>query len=285
VSVEIRPVRTSDEYRAVERIQREAWGLEEVEIVPDHLLLAAQESGGMVLGAFDRSPEEGLERLVGFLLGLVGLTSQGEMKHYSHMAGVTPAYQSQNIGYCLKLAQRERVLAQGIELATWTFDPLESRNARLNFHKLGATCDVYRRDLYGSMRDKLNAGLPSDRFQVDWHVGSDWVADRLRGDWVGPSLAALQTDGVLVVNRALPGDHPRPPQKIGSLAGGRLLIQIPARFQALKSADFGLARAWREHTRDLFEAAFAAGYTVTDLLFENGRSYYLLEKIGDPDEN
>jgi predicted GNAT superfamily acetyltransferase len=172
-----------------------------------------------------------------------------------------------------------------MDLITWTFDPLESRNARLNFHKLGTTCETYLRNLYGSIRDALNVGLPSDRFQVDWHVASARVAERLRDTWTGSSLSELRAEGVPLLNRPLPGDPPRPPQKVSSIEGDRLLVQIPAHFQALKAADMGLARAWRLHTRDLFEAAFAAGYTVVDLLFEGGQSCYLLERIGFPDED
>ncbi len=74
------------------------------------------------------------------------------------------------------------VLAQGIDLITWTFDPLETRNATLNFHKLGAVCNTYFPNLYGDMRDGLNAGLPSDRFQVDWWIASERVAQRLAGE-------------------------------------------------------------------------------------------------------
>ena len=97
------------------------------------------------------------------------------------MAGVHPAYRNRGLGYSLKLAQREHVLAQGIDLITWTFDPLETRNATLNFHKLGAVCNTYLPNLYGDMRDGLNAGLPSDRFQVDWWIASERVAQRLAG--------------------------------------------------------------------------------------------------------
>jgi predicted GNAT superfamily acetyltransferase len=64
-----------------------------------------------------------------------------------------------------------------------------------------------------------------------------------------------------------------------------VLIQIPARFQAVKAAEMDLAHAWRAHTRNLFESAFAAGYTVVDLLFEAGQSYYLLQKGWTPDED
>jgi predicted GNAT superfamily acetyltransferase len=299
--IEIRPIQTHDEYRAVERIQRVVWGHGDLDVVPDHLLVTMQKNGGLVLGAFEVLPEEGPgereERLIGFALGFVGLSPGGQVKHCSHMVGVDPAYQNRAVGYRLKLAQREHVLAQGIDLITWTFDPLESRNAHLNFHKLGATCNTYLRDLYGHMRDELNVGLPSDRFQVDWHIASDHVTGRLRGDRAdpsatdapsastpskaeglrtGPSLSALLAEGVPLPNPSFPGDLPRPPETVLPIKGNQLLVQIPARFQAIKSADLGLARAWREHTRALFEAAFAAGYTVVDLLFEEGRSCYLL---------
>jgi predicted GNAT superfamily acetyltransferase len=277
--VEIRPIQAHDEYRAVEQLQREVWNLEDVEIVPDHMLLTAHKNGGLVLGAFDTSPGEGNEQLVGFVFGLIGLSPDGRLKHCSHMAGVALAYQNQNLGYRLKLAQRQHVLAQGIDLITWTFDPLESRNARLNFHKLGATCQTYLRDLYGNMRDTLNVGLPSDRLQVDWHIASDHVAGRLRGDQAGSSLSTLRASGVSLLNHPPPGD---PSQTVLSLGGDQLLIQIPAHFQAIRTADMELARVWRLHTRALLEAAFAEGYVVIDLLFEDGQSCYLLQKNWTP---
>jgi predicted GNAT superfamily acetyltransferase len=282
MAVEIRPIQAHDEYLAVEQLQREVWGLADVEIVPNHLLLTAQKNGGVLLGAFDVPPAGGKEQLVGFVFGFIGLSPGGGVKHCSHMTGVAPAYQSQNLGYRLKLAQRQHVLAQGFKLITWTFDPLESRNANLNFRKLGATCQTYLRDLYGEMRNALNIGLTSDRFQVDWHITSRHVADRLRGSWVGPSLSALRDKGIPLLNPIPPGDPPPPSPTILPLESEQLLVQIPLDFQAIKASDFVLARAWRLHARTLFEVTFAAGYTVVDLLFEDGQSCYLLQKDWTP---
>lgn len=298
MSIQIRLIQNHEEYRAVEQVQREVWNLLDVDIVPDHLLLTIQKNGGLVLGAFDVPPGQVTGPLIGFVFGFPGLLPDGRVKHCSHMAGVAPAYQNQNVGYRLKLAQREWVLAQGLELITWTFDPLESRNGYLNFHKLGVVCRTYMRDVYGQMRDGLNVSLPSDRFLVEWYIASAHVARRLEGGKVLPSptpgarwpevagaggevhssLAALQAAGVPLVNRPLPGELPRPPQMTLPLEGERLLIQIPSHFQALKAADMQLAIAWRLHTRAVFEAAFAAGYIATDLLFEDGQSCYLLQK-------
>ena len=173
MSITIRPIETHAEYHALEQLQRDVWTLPDVEVVPLHVLLTAAKNGGLLLGAFDG------ERLVGFVFGFPGLTPEGRLKHCSHMAGVHPDYRDRGLGYSLKLAQREHVLAQGIDLITWTFDPLETRNASLNFHKLGAVCNTYIPNLYGEMRDGLNAGLPSDRFQVDWWIASERVAQRL----------------------------------------------------------------------------------------------------------
>lgn len=279
MAIEIRPVKTEDEYHAVERLQREIWGAQDIEIVAFEILMTAHKNGGVMLGAFDIV--EGEERMVGFVFGFVGLTAGGRVKHCSQIAGALPGYRDRGVGYALKMRQREIVLAQGIDLITWTFDPLESRNARFNFHKLGSTCGVYLRNLYGAMRDKLNAGLPSDRFQVDWRISSPRVEARLRGEGAHSSASALMADGVPLVNPAVAGEPLRPPTTAVAPTAmaeeERLLVQIPSDFQSLKAADRNLALEWRLHARALFEEAFTKGYEATDLLLEGGRSYYLLE--------
>jgi len=303
MNIKIRPIRTHDEYRAVEQLQREVWSLDDAGIAPSDLMVTAQKNGGLALGAFADSLEGASEQLIGVVFGFVGLSSDGRVKHCSHILGVLPTHRNQNIGYHLKLAQREHALAQGLELITWTFDPLESRNANLNFHKLGATCKIYLPNLYGDMRDTLNVGLSSDRFQVDWHIASTHVINHIRGIQPIVSLSALQEGEVPILNPLPSGEPPRPPKTCLSVqvksrlhrnklredsdftGADRLLIQIPPNFQAIKLADMELARAWRLHTRALFEAAFAEGYVVTNLLFEEGQSYYLLEKDWRPDED
>ena len=278
MAIEIRPVKTEDEYHAVERLQREIWGAQDIEIIAFETLMTAHKNGGVMLGAFDLV--EGEERMVGFVFGFAGLTADCRVKHCSHIAGALPGYRDRGVGYALKLKQREIVMAQGMDLITWTFDPLESRNARFNFHKLGATCDVYLRNLYGAMRDKLNAGLPSDRFQVDWRIASPRVEARLRGETEVSSVSALMAEGVPLANRTVEGELLLPSEET-MIEGKRILIQIPSDFQNLKAADRNLALEWRLHTRALFEEAFAKGYETTDLLVEGGQSYYLLERLAD----
>jgi predicted GNAT superfamily acetyltransferase len=163
------------------------------------------------------------------------------------------------------------VRRQGLNHITWTYDPLLSRNAYLNIAKLGAVCNIYRRSEYGDMRDGLNAGLPSDRFQVDWWLNTRRVEHRLgkhaRGrlklkQFTKADLQPLYaphtgTDGLL-----------QPPEHFPPLSGSILLAEIPSDFMALKADDFALARDWRYFTREVFETAFASGYLVTDFVFE-----------------
>ena len=267
----IRPIKTEDEYRAVEMLQREIWGSEEIEIIPHDLMMTVHKNGGVMLGAFD--PQTEGEPMIGFVFGFIGMQPDGKIKYCSHIAGVTAQYRDRNVGYMLKLAQRDFVMTRGFDLITWTFDPLESRNARFNFHKLGVTCNSYFRNLYGEMRDQLNAGLPSDRFQVDWHIRSDRVENALANTNKNITIHDMvvinpaQSEGLLK-----PCDHPLP------AVGEKFLIQIPDNFQSIKAADRGLALEWRLQTRRLFEDAFDRGYLATDLLIDGGRSFYLMEE-------
>jgi predicted GNAT superfamily acetyltransferase len=163
---------TPQEMESVEDLQRLVWPGSETEIVPVHLLVTAVHNGGLAIGAYQAAKENGqMERLVGFVFGFVGLyyTPDGPRpKHCSHMLGVDPALRDQGLGFALKRAQWQMVRHQDIDRITWTYDPLLSRNAHLNIARLGAVCNTYRREVYGQMRDGLNVGLPSDRFEVDW---------------------------------------------------------------------------------------------------------------------
>jgi predicted GNAT superfamily acetyltransferase len=195
------------------------------------------------------------------------------------MMGIKPGQRDAGIGFALKRAQWQMVRKQGIDHITWTYDPLLSRNAYLNISKLGSVCNIYRRSEYGDMRDGLNVGLPTDRFQVDWWVNTRRVERRLSKRARGPlkfdnfSRAELQP---LYTPHLTSSNLLRPPEHFAPLEGHLLLAEIPSDFSALKEADFPLARDWRFFSREVFETAFAAGYIVTDFIHENGHSLYVL---------
>jgi chorismate synthase len=272
VKIEIRPLATYAEYMACEQIQRVVWG--EFGVVPHHLLLTAQKNGGLLLGAFDAAAPGA--PMAGFVFGFLARDARG-LKHASHMAAVLPAHRDARIGERLKWAQREHALAQGLERMTWTFDPLISRNARLNIRKLGAVCGTYYPNLYGPEPEDPAGELPSDRFQVDWWLASPRVAARQAGGPPEPGAAELRSAAILA--------NPDPLAPAELPAGGpqdaaqplRLLVQIPADIEALKAADMPKARAWRSQVRALAQSAFAAGLVVTDYALDGAAGLYLLE--------
>jgi predicted GNAT superfamily acetyltransferase len=264
----IRLIETPEEMPLVEQLQRDVWPGSETDVVPLHMLITAVHNGGLVLGAFID------EKIVGFIFGIPGLetTPDGPRpKHCSHMMGIHPDHRDSGIGFALKRAQWQMVRHQGLDHVTWTYDPLLSRNAYLNIAKLGAVCAIYRRAEYGDMRDGLNAGLPSDRFQLDWWINTPRVESRL-GKRSRPTLKLTHVarSGVrpFYSLRTSTNNLPRPPEHVPPFDDRLLLAEIPVDFSALKTNDFSLARDWRFFTRELFETAFAKNYIITDFIFD-----------------
>jgi predicted GNAT superfamily acetyltransferase len=297
----LRILESPDEISEVENLQRVVWPGSEADIVPAHLLLAAGHNGGVVIGAYEEERDDAetdgaaplASRLVGAVFGFPGFynTADGQrIKHCSHILAVHPDYRNQGIGFSLKRAQWQLVRQQGVDLITWTYDPLLSRNAHLNISRLGAVCSTYLREYYGVMRDGLNAGLPSDRFQVDWWVNTHRVNRRLsRGARAPLDLAHYFAAGTEIINPTvmdedgfpLPADEQHSDMDAEMLgpAVPLLLAEIPADFPSLKANRRDLAVKWRQHTRLLFENLFARGYLVTDFVYLPGphpRSFYIL---------
>ena len=288
VALDIRLLHTAEEMSQVEALQQAVWPGADVEIVPAHLLLTAAHNGGLVAGAWAG------ERLAGFVFGFLGLhetESARRLKHCSHQLGVHPDFRSAGVGCALKMYQREYVLRQGLDLITWTYDPLLARNAQLNIAKLGAVCTTYLTNIYGPLRDGLNAGLPSDRFQVDWWIATRRVADRLgRAPGDRPRLADLSAAGAVWLNPPGPDGMPQPPDSASRevVADTTVLVEIPTDFLALKAADPVLALRWRLGTRAAFQTLFPQGYAVSDFLREPGprpRAAYVLTQTSPTQES
>jgi predicted GNAT superfamily acetyltransferase len=275
----------------IEDLQRQVWPGSETDVVPAHLMLTAVHHGGLLVAAFPEAGESAsasASEPLGFVFGFPGfyLTADGpRLMHCSHMLGVLPQYRGLGLGFALKRAQWQMVRRQGIDLISWTYDPLLSVNAQLNIARLGAVSNTYLPDFYGSMRDELNAGLPSDRFQVDWWVHSRRVNRRLgkrpRGPLHFDQLLAAQVPIVNPVNMD-DQDLPHPSQPIALPEGqssALLMVEIPADFSLVKQINPSLAAEWRSHTRDIFQNLFDLGYLVTDFVHDHEepeRSYYIL---------
>lgn len=160
--IDIREVRGHDELRAVEELQKEVWDCSDLEVLPAIHMIAAREVGAILLGAFDGAT------LVGFVYGFPGFEGDARVIH-SDMLAVRDDYRDRGLGRALKLAQREHALARGVDRITWTFDPFQTRNAYLNFTKLGVTADRYLRDFYGATTSPLHTA-GTDRLWVTWHL-------------------------------------------------------------------------------------------------------------------
>jgi predicted GNAT superfamily acetyltransferase len=246
----IRDIETNDEIRAVEDLQKDVWGVDDREVVPITQLVAAKETGGQLIGAW----REGT--MIGFVYGFVGL-EHGRIIHHSHMLAVKSEYRDSDVGYQLKLAQRDRVLGQGITRITWTFDPLQSRNAHFNFAKLGVVSDSYKADIYGPESSSFGRNIASDRLWVTWPL------DAKRKTPPKPDAPML----VDVDAQSRPRERELP-------AGTpHAFIAIPRDINALPAE---LAVLWRNATRRAFTAALDQGFVVANFFRDIGA--YLLTR-------
>ncbi len=242
--------------RDVEELQREVWGCTEREIVSVMMLIPTTEVGGILVGAFDG------QTLVGFAYGFVGYEN-AQVTIHSDMLAVKPEYRNRRLGYGLKLAQRERALARGIMKMTWTFDPLQSRNAHLNFARLGVVADRYKPDFYGASSSFLHRHTETDRLWVSWLLKSERVRRRIEAGEENAQLIQTMEDARPLVG-CEPDGSPRSAELRPGAAEQHLLIEIPSEIGSLQEREPELAIKWRAATRRAFTEALAAGYLVEE---------------------
>ena len=257
--VTFRPFSALSDYQACIELQRLTWGRDFSDVVPSSILKVAQKAGGIAAGAFSADG-----RLLGFVQGFAGYR-EGRPFHWSHMLAVNPEARDLGLGTRLKLYQRELLLPQGIEEVLWTYDPLESRNAHLNFNHLGAEVAEYVEDMYeGELWSDLAKGIGTDRFILRWRVASERVVQALAGGRASESdrfrEAPVANPGAAVL--ALP-ETPR------------VRVEIPTNVQAVKTEK---GPAWRASTRRAFETYLSGGYRVETFYREPEGCFYGLEK-------
>ncbi len=234
--VEIRPLRTLEEFQSTLRLQSEIWGFDEADLVAPRLFGVFDRIGGSCLGAYLGG------EMVGFSLAFAAFKPAGQRYWHSHMVGVESRLHGQGVGYQIKLRQREEALAAGLDLIEWTFDPLQSRNAYFNIEKLGVDVEAYLPDFYGITSSDLHGALPTDRLVAAWN---------LRGP---RAVACLE-------------DRPRP------RAESAERIEIPAR---ISDAPRERAAEIQARVRGSFQAAFASGLRVSRFeRTESGGVYHL----------
>jgi len=268
-----RDLRTLDEYAAVVDLERVIWGPGYVDVVPVPILAVTVLRGGILVGAFDG------DRMVGFVYSVAGL-KHGRPMHWSHMLGVVDEYRSAGVGHQLKMMQRDRALALGLDLVEWTYDPMQALNAHLNFSKLGIVVEEYEVNVYGTSHSPLHAGNPTDRFVAEWKIREPHVERRLQAaSSRSVPLRAHDVSEAGVVNRLVPAGEWFECDAIKlDLTARRLLVEIPMGFTEMLTTAPQVALAWRMATREIFTTYFARGYKAVDFLLDRPahRGAYLL---------
>jgi predicted GNAT superfamily acetyltransferase len=238
-SFEIRQLTQLEEFAGVVKLQREIWGFEDVELLPQRLFVVADKIGGQVQGAFDNG------KIVAFCLCIPGLKAGGKYYIHSHMLGVLPKYRNSGLGRRLKLKQREWALGREVSLIEWTFDPLQLKNAFFNIERLGAIVRRYVHNQYGTTTSVLHGGLPTDRLVPEWWIRSSRVE-------------------AIVGGKAI--DRPQAEARIA----------IPSNISTLVENNPERAREIQQKVGDQFDQHFRAGLAVIGFEKSEDTGTYLL---------
>ena len=278
--------------QAVE-LQKVYWGGDASNLVPAHMLHSLSHFGGHIIGAYDGA------RLVGFVMGFIGTDSDLDEPYarpamanlliMSKRMLVLPEYRGRNIGFKLKMAQRDIALKQAIRLVSWTVDPMLAANAHLNIRKLGGVIQRFSANYFDLNEDVSETdSLRADRLFVDWWVTQRRVKERAKGQGSKLALRQYLDVNAPIVNRALvKGEWLRPGRMTNVPGSSFALVEIPLDFRALEAAERQLADDWRYHIREVFSKIFAAGFIATDFVtgeFDGcRRAFYLLSHHFDDD--
>jgi len=270
----IRDLTTIEECRAVAALEKDVWGYTDAEdVVPPPVLIVSVKRGGILLGGFTADGA-----MKGFVYSIPSI-KDGRLAQWSHMLGVTRDARDAGLGFQLKLAQRERALAMGVDLIEWTYDPLQALNAHLNFARLGVVVEEYEENIYGESSSPLHSGSPTDRFVAEWKLSAPHVARRI----ASRGIDVIRDAGVAaapLVNPSKPAPAPwlAPGDADLSLDAPRLLVEIPVGYAEMQVQNAALALEWRMATRAIFQHYFSHGYRVVDFFLSRaaGRGHYLL---------
>ena len=272
--IQIRDLTTIDEFRQVVALERAIWGYTDLgDLVTVPVFIFTVHRGATLIGAFETSG-----RMVGFAYAVIGI-KDGRPMQWSHMAGVLPEFRG-GLGFRLKLVQRERALAQGLDLIEWTFDPLQAMNAHFNFAKLGGIAEEYAANFYGESTSALHRGTPTDRLVLSWKITEPHVVRRLDQP-PGLRARAHEVSEAPIVNSTRMDGSWREVTAINlALEDRRVWIEIPTGFTDMQQHAPERALRWRLDLRQMFEAYFAKGYRAVDFVLqrENGFGRYLLAR-------
>ncbi len=280
MQITFKQLKTLEDLNPCEGLQEAVWKFNKSDIIPPRFMRVLCKHGGSAMGAFDG------DAMIGFVFGVPAI-HYGRPSQHSHMLAVLPEYRNHNVGYKLKAAQRKEALDRNIDLITWAFDPLQSKNAHLNINKLGVIVCSYDINLYGeASSSKLHSGLGTDRLLAEWWLVSDKVKTIIDGH---THEAEEKPSGKgLIINRTEHDEHGFlvPVRPDLALTDDVLLLEIPADIDEMKIANIEAAHKWRKLIQTTFLHYFKAGYYVNSLQVKREgntrRTYYVLERLTTP---
>lgn len=274
-AIEIRDLTTIEEFRQVVQLEQAIWGYtDQGDLVTVPVFIFTVHRGATLIGAFASG------RMVGFAYGVIGMKG-GKPMQWSHMAGVLPEFRG-GLGYRLKLAQRDRALAQGLDLIEWTFDPLQAMNAHFNFAKLGCVGEEYAPNFYGESTSALHRGTPTDRLVASWNITAPHVTRRLEKPPELRARAQEVMEAPLINETRMDGKWREVVAINLTRDDRRVWIEIPTGFTEMQQHAPERALKWRLDLRQMFEAYFERGYRAVDFVLQrdNGFGRYLLARAG-----
>ncbi len=266
----IRKLRGYPEFEKLLHIQKEVWKHRDQDLTPTHQFCVHTHMGALVLGAFVDGT------LAGFVYSFPALLDGFHTQH-SHLLAVLPAYRRLGIGKKLKWAQRREVLKQGIGLMTWTYDPMQARNANLNLHTLGARSRTYFSNFYGDVPSlRLGPGIPTDRLLIEWRIGKGAGASRSRSAGTRPVLGADGIPAALERASASGESFPMPARPRLGLKDKTVLAEVPPDVASLLARP-DIVAAWQAGLRRVMTSYFKRGYAAVDFL-HGERCFYVLQR-------
>lgn len=270
--IEVRPLESPQEFKECERIQKVVWGNVGVS---SELMTVTQKYGGAVLGARVGG------KTVGFIYAFLA-QRRGRLIHWSHLMAVEPGFRDLGLGFRMKLAHRRLALQKGLSSICWTYDPLQSRNAALNIGRLGARVEEYAPDCYGRFPSRIEKGLASDRFVVNWRLATARVERRIHARSLTAGASPIRRGRRVNKTRRNARSFLENRRIALGLRASRLEVEIPNDTDQMRTRALDLARRWRMETRKIFQQYLRAGYSVSDFVppgaATEGRCFYVLRK-------
>ncbi len=273
--VRIRHAARRSDFDACVALQKAVWHLDDLEITSAIQLIATTHAGGMLQLA-----ETTDGRGIGFAYAFPALRGGAPHLH-SDLLAVLPGEQAKGVGARLKWAQREEALKRGIPLITWTYDPMQARNANLNLRRLGAVANEFLPDFYGITSSTLHHGFPTDRLLVRWDLNSQRVRERAgraeRPRTVPPPSLPRVNDVKWQAGWPV-SSEPRL-----DLEAPEILLEIPPDWDVLCQAAPRVAEGWHAKVRAALRYYLSRGYAAADFApaEESGRRrpLYILRKV------